>query len=42
MSMNSFHWIIIVIDLSESKVVIYDSMKKPQQDDQDMIDIIQR
>ena len=40
--MNSFHWILIVMDLAESKLVIYDSMKKLQQDYQDMIDIIQR
>jgi len=42
MSMNSFHWILMAIDLDESKVVIYDSMRKAQQDYQDMIDIIQR
>jgi len=41
MSMNSFHWILIAIDFDENKVLIYDSMRKPQEDYQDMIDIIQ-
>jgi len=42
MSMNIFHWILMAIDLDESKVVIYDSMRKPQEHYHDMIDIIQR
>jgi len=41
-SVKKFDWILIVIDLAESKLVIYDSMKKPQQEYQDMIDIFQR
>nr|ACS88374.1 transposon protein [Coix lacryma-jobi] len=36
----SFHWILIVIDLHESRLLIYDSLRKPQEDYQDMIDII--
>ena len=35
-----FHWILIVFDLFESCLVIYDSLRKPQKDYQDMIDII--
>jgi hypothetical protein len=31
----------MAIDLDESKVLIYDSMRKPQEDYQDMIDIIE-
>jgi len=41
-STNNFYWILIVINLVESKLVIYDTMKKPQQDYQDTTDIIQR
>ena len=37
----SFHWILIVIDLSQCQLVIYDSLRKPQDDYQEMIDIIQ-
>jgi Ulp1 family protease len=37
----SFHWILIVFDLSDGHLLIYDSLRKPQEDYQDMIDIIQ-
>lgn len=40
--MNSYHWILMVIDLKHSNVLIYDSLSKPQEDYQDMIDILQR
>ena len=36
----SFHWILIVIDMRRSAYIIFDSLRKPPGDYQDMIDII--
>jgi Ulp1 family protease len=37
----SFYWILMVFDLPKNHLIIYDLMRKPQKDYQDMIDIIQ-
>ena len=39
---NSFHWILMVIEISKKRLIIFDSMRKPQENYQQMVNIIQR
>jgi len=39
---NSFHWILVVIKIPKNELIIYDSLRKPQENYQQMVNIIQR
>jgi len=41
MCVNSFHWILMVIKIPKNRL-IYDSLRKPQENYQQMVNIIQR
>ena len=42
MCVNNFHWILIVIEIPKNRLIIFDSMRKPQENYQQMVNIIQR
>ena len=42
MCVNSFHWIVMVIEIPKNRLIIFDSMRKPQENYQQMVNIIQR
>ena len=39
---NSFHWILLVIEIDQSRVTVWDSLKKPPEKYQNLIHIMQR
>ena len=38
---NSFHWILLSIEIDRSRVVVFDSLLKPKENYQSLIDILQ-
>ena len=41
MCINSFHWILLVIEIDRSQVTVWDSLKKPPEKYQNLIHIMQ-
>ena len=39
---NSFHWILLVIEIDRSRVTVWDSLRKPPELYQNLIDLMQR
>ena len=39
---NSFHWILLVIEIDRSRVTVWDSLNKPPELYQNLLDIMQR
>ena len=37
----SFHWILLSIEIDRSRVVVFDSLRKPKEKYQSLIDILQ-
>jgi len=42
MCVNNFHWILMVIKIPKNQLIIYDLLRKPQKNYQQMVNIIQR
>ena len=42
MYINRFYWILLVIKIDRAHVTVFDSRRKPQDDYQDMIDILNK
>jgi Ulp1 protease family, C-terminal catalytic domain len=41
MCINSFHWILLYIEIDKSRVVVFDSKRKPTAAYQDLINLLQ-
>ena len=37
MCVNNFHWILIVIEISKNRLIIFDTMRKPPENYQQMV-----
>ena len=39
---NSFHWILLCIEIERARVTVFDSLRKPKEEYQDLINIMQK
>jgi len=39
---NSFHWILMVIEIPKNRLIVYDSLRKSQENYKQMVNVIQR